>query len=99
MTLYKATIQVGGPHGKNAKVQLDGVPIEFSATRVELSVDVNDVNRLTVERLVHIDEVEVEADVRFRALIARTGQHPTRWLIGEGDSPKAAIADLLSKLP
>lgn len=68
MTLYKATIQVGGPHGKNAKVQLDG-------------------------------EVEVEADVRFRALIARTGQHPTRWLIGEGDSPKAAIADLLSKLP
>jgi len=99
MTLPTASIMVKGPHGRGATIAIDGIPIEFSVSHAELVIDVNDVNRLTIEHLVHVDEIEVEAVITFRAVVAMPGQPFSGHRFGEGDTPRMAIENLLAKLP
>jgi hypothetical protein len=96
MSLGKAIITVEGPHGRGTRVSIDGIPLETSATSVELLLSVDDVNRLTIMHVVHIDEIEVEGVITFRALLSRTGG---AYISGEGPSTRQALADLIGRLP
>lgn len=99
MSIPKAVIKVGGPIGRHTTVTVGDVPLtDFHVSRLELVIDAHDVNRLTVEHAVSVDEVEVEGVVLFRAVLARAGQPLAGYRYGEGDTPKEAILHLASKL-
>jgi len=99
MSLPKAVIKVNGAHGRRTEISIDGVPLEQSISRAVLTIDVSDVNRLEVEHLIEIDEIEVQGIVLYRAVAMLHGTPYKGYLAGEGGSPREAFAALLAKLP